>query len=190
MSIRFKTTLSLSGSKCQAMRKSSPQNGEFTKPGFVFKLDGPKLKEGEEYRLLIKKGILSTDGVTLAADFIGFFAISHSFSLDNVPLTGLTESRAVIMCISDLHLGDDRSFNIGYGWLNDNRSLLAGFLNKVRLSPNIKELVIAGDLFDEWFSHGRRPLKWKVAIGIPEFHCNIQPEHHRCHEQHHSGRVG
>ncbi len=116
----------------------------------VFKLDRTKLKEGEEYRLLVKKGILSTDGVTLAADFIGFFAISHSFSLDNVPLTGLTESRAVIMCISDLHLGDDRSFNSGYGWLNDNRSLLAGFLNRVRLSPNIKELVIAGDLFDEW----------------------------------------
>lgn len=39
----------------------------------LFKLDGTKLKEGEEYRLLIKKGILSTDGVTLAADFIGFF---------------------------------------------------------------------------------------------------------------------
>lgn len=116
----------------------------------VSKMDGMKLKEGEEYRLLVKKGISSIDGEMLAADFIGFFATSHSFSLDNVPLTGLTESRAVIMCISDLHLGDDRSFNIGYGWLNDNRSLLADFLNRVRLSPNIRELVIAGDLFDEW----------------------------------------
>ncbi len=116
----------------------------------LIKADGTKLKEGEEYKLIVRKGIKSVSGLTLASDFTGFFATSHSFSLDNVPLTGLTESRAVIMCISDLHLGDDRSFNVGYGWLNDNRSLLAGFLNRVRLSPNIKELVIAGDLFDEW----------------------------------------
>ena len=116
----------------------------------LFTQSGMNLKEGEEYRLLIKKGIMSAGGLTLAADFAGFFATSHSFSLDNIPLTGLTESRSAIICISDLHMGDDRSFSLKYGWLRDNRSLLAGFLNRIRLSPNIKELIIAGDLFDEW----------------------------------------
>ncbi|MEE9910790.1 MAG: metallophosphoesterase [Deltaproteobacteria bacterium] len=116
----------------------------------LIKADGRKFKEGEEYKLLVKKGILSTDGLTLASDFTGFFATNHSFSLDNTPLTGLTDSRAAIVCISDLHMGDDRSFTLRYGWLRNNRSLLTGFLNKIRLSPNVKELVIAGDLFDEW----------------------------------------
>ncbi|MRR17331.1 MAG: metallophosphoesterase [Deltaproteobacteria bacterium] len=116
----------------------------------LIKADGTKLKEGEAYKLIVRKGVASASGLTLASDFTGFFATCHSFTLDHTPLTGLTESRAVILCISDLHLGDDRSFNKGYGWLNTNRLLLEGFLKKVRLSPNIKELVIAGDLFDEW----------------------------------------
>lgn len=116
----------------------------------LIKADGTNLKEGEEYKLIVRKGVTSVSGLTLASDFTGFFATSHSFNLGRAPLTGLTESRGVIMCISDLHLGDDRSFNIGYGWLNTNRLLLEGFLNRIRLSPNIKELVIAGDLFDEW----------------------------------------
>ncbi|ADZ09311.1 metallophosphoesterase [Methanobacterium lacus] len=55
--------------------------------------------------------------------------------------------RSWIVCISDLHLGADDT----YSELTKNRDALIDFLNWVRFSPNIKELVIAGDLIDEWF---------------------------------------
>jgi UDP-2,3-diacylglucosamine pyrophosphatase LpxH len=55
--------------------------------------------------------------------------------------------RSWIVCISDLHLGADDT----YSELTKNRDALIDFLNWVRFSPNIKELVIAGDLLDEWF---------------------------------------
>lgn len=114
------------------------------------KEDGTKLKEGEEYKLVAKIGIRSTGGLTLAQDFTGYFATNHSFTLGNKVLSGLKNSRTTILCISDIHLGDDRSISNGYGWQKNNRNLLIGFLNYIRQSPNVKELVIAGDLFDEW----------------------------------------
>jgi UDP-2,3-diacylglucosamine pyrophosphatase LpxH len=58
--------------------------------------------------------------------------------------------RSLVVAISDLHLGDQRSINDGYGWLIKNESSLEAFLNLVASGSAIKELVIAGDLFDEW----------------------------------------
>ncbi len=57
------------------------------------------------------------------------------------------KKRDLVVVISDLHLGADLS----YAELNDNRKPLETFLEKVRASENIKELIIAGDLVDEWF---------------------------------------
>jgi metallophosphoesterase superfamily enzyme len=48
--------------------------------------------------------------------------------------------------ISDIHLGADLS----YAECNINAGPLAGLLEKIRSSQNVKELVIAGDLVDEW----------------------------------------
>ena len=62
----------------------------------------------------------------------------------------LSEPRSLIVIISDLHLGDQRSIDNGYGWIINNRSLLANFINKLVDYPAVKELVIAGDMFDEW----------------------------------------
>lgn len=59
----------------------------------------------------------------------------------------LDGERSWIVCISDLHLGADDA----YSELTKNRDALIKFLNWVKISPNIKELVIAGDLIDEWF---------------------------------------
>jgi len=52
-----------------------------------------------------------------------------------------------VVCISDIHLGA----NDTYSEITKNREPLVSFLNQVRASPNVKELVIAGDLIDEWF---------------------------------------
>jgi len=71
----------------------------------------------------------------------------YSFSLDEGGIPGLGDERSVIVVISDLHLGmDDR-----YAETQKNRAPLIDFLQKLRRAPNIKELVIAGDLVDEWF---------------------------------------
>lgn len=56
------------------------------------------------------------------------------------------ETRAQIVIISDLHLGaDDISSQMVH-----NRSALVDFLDQIRTSGDVKELVIDGDLLDEW----------------------------------------
>jgi len=75
------------------------------------------------------------------------FASDYAFTLDESGVPALGGERSVIVVISDIHLGmDDR-----YAEIQRNRAPLADFLRKVRCAPNIKELVVAGDLVDEWF---------------------------------------
>ena len=73
------------------------------------------------------------------------------------------------MCISDIHLGANDS----YAEINRNRDALVNFLNQVRVSPNVKELVIAGDLIDEWFVpmdldtfNGKTQLDFVKAVAL------------------------
>jgi UDP-2,3-diacylglucosamine pyrophosphatase LpxH len=58
-----------------------------------------------------------------------------------------TSERNLIVVMSDLHLGAD----IAYSEINENLKPLENFLNKIKESANVKELVIAGDMLDEWF---------------------------------------
>ena len=74
-------------------------------------------------------------------------ASDYAFTLDESGIPALAGERSAIVVISDLHLGmDDR-----YAETQKNRAPLVDFLQKVRRAPNIKELVVAGDLVDEWF---------------------------------------
>jgi UDP-2,3-diacylglucosamine pyrophosphatase LpxH len=54
--------------------------------------------------------------------------------------------------ISDIHMGDNRSMSgkRPYCWFKKNIKPLAKFLDEQRTAPNVKEVVILGDLFDEW----------------------------------------
>lgn len=63
------------------------------------------------------------------------------------PLNNGTNVRNLVVVISDIHLGADEN----YEETRANRAVLANFLEQVKASPNVKELVIAGDFFDEWF---------------------------------------
>jgi UDP-2,3-diacylglucosamine pyrophosphatase LpxH len=63
------------------------------------------------------------------------------------PLNDGSGERTQIVIISDIHLGAD----LAYAECNQNRGALAEFLNEVAESPTVRELVIAGDLLDEWF---------------------------------------
>lgn len=67
------------------------------------------------------------------------------------PFDSISESanneRDKILVISDLHLGNDLSYSENVKHLKR----LEQFLKEVRSSGTIKELVIGGDMFDEWY---------------------------------------
>lgn len=63
------------------------------------------------------------------------------------PFNNGSNERNMIVVISDIHLGAD----LAYAECSKNLKALEKFLGKVRANPNIKELVIAGDLLDEWY---------------------------------------
>ena len=58
--------------------------------------------------------------------------------------------------ISDIHMGDDRSMKTSvqhpypYGWLQKNITILTNFLNKKLQAQDVSQLVILGDVFDQW----------------------------------------
>ena len=56
-------------------------------------------------------------------------------------------ARNMIVVMSDMHLGAD----IAYAECNKNLPALEKLLKQIKAAPNVKELVIAGDLLDEWF---------------------------------------
>jgi metallophosphoesterase superfamily enzyme len=58
-----------------------------------------------------------------------------------------TSERNMIVVISDIHMGAD----LAYAEFNENMKPLENLLAKIEGSANVKELVIAGDLLDEWF---------------------------------------
>ncbi len=57
------------------------------------------------------------------------------------------DERNMIVVISDIHLGAD----LAYAECKNNLGALERFLKRIKESPDVKELVIAGDLLDEWF---------------------------------------
>jgi len=63
------------------------------------------------------------------------------------PFSNGGNERNMIVVISDLHLGAD----LAYAECKNNLGALEKMLNQVKAAPNVKELVIAGDLLDEWF---------------------------------------
>jgi len=66
------------------------------------------------------------------------------------PFSNGGEERNMIVVISDIHLGAD----LAYAECNKNLGALEEFLLRLKESPNVKELVIGGDLLDQWFVPG------------------------------------
>ena len=104
-----------------------------------------KFTDGEEYKIVISQNLKSTAGGALEKEYTGFFATNHAFVMSGNP--DLSNTRSQIVVISDIHLGVDDAF----AETKENRQALVDFLGQIRNSPNVKELVIAGDLVDEWF---------------------------------------
>lgn len=63
------------------------------------------------------------------------------------PFTNGTNERNMIVVVSDLHFGADTL----YAECKNNLIYLEKTLLDIKASPNVKEIVIGGDLVDEWF---------------------------------------
>lgn len=84
---------------------------------------------------------------------LAFLSVSASCgwsgSKDNEtdPFSNGGNERNMIVVISDMHLGAD----LDYAECKANLPSLEKLLKQIKAAPNVKELVIAGDLLDEWF---------------------------------------
>ena len=70
---------------------------------------------------------------------------------DETTESGVVLTRDKVVVISDVHLGNDTTYSECVKHL----PLLKKFLTQVRGSKTIKELVIAGDMLDEWYVPSR-----------------------------------
>lgn len=107
--------------------------------------DITRFAQGQEYQLVIKDTLGSKTKGALGCDYVGYFATNVDFNIAGN--SELNNERTQIIIASDFHLGVDAAF----AELQKNKNALVAFLNQVKNSPNVKELVIGGDLLDEWF---------------------------------------
>jgi UDP-2,3-diacylglucosamine pyrophosphatase LpxH len=104
------------------------------------------LNDGWKYLITIKRGLRSTSGLTLpSTTAIEVRTTSRLLLLEND-----TTTRNAMICISDIHMGDPRSVALGYCWFSKNAAALESLLDAALACPQVKQLVILGDLFDEW----------------------------------------
>ncbi|NVO10336.1 MAG: metallophosphoesterase [Bacteroidales bacterium] len=93
------------------------------------------------------KIIRRTLSLLLLMSFLGVFTSCRNSSKSDAPFCNGGTERNMIVIISDIHLGADTA----YAECVKNRTALEELLKRIKKSQNVKELVIAGDLFDEWF---------------------------------------
>jgi UDP-2,3-diacylglucosamine pyrophosphatase LpxH len=88
--------------------------------------------------------------VVLVIAFVSVFSSCEKSDLIKPKISAFSNGgseRNMIVVISDIHLGAD----LAYAECNENLGALEKLLKQIKESPNVKELVIAGDLLDEWF---------------------------------------
>lgn len=64
----------------------------------------------------------------------------------SAPLPARAEDRNTLVFMSDLHMNIDSS----YVWLKTNAPALASFINRVNEREDVAELIILGDMLDDW----------------------------------------
>jgi len=114
--------------------------------------DDYSLHDGWKYLLNITKGLKSINGISLKEDE----TIELRTTGKPIDFTGYSSTirdtiqRNAIVCISDLHMGDNRATTNNYCEFNSNAQALEDFLDFILINPKVKQLVICGDLLDEW----------------------------------------
>lgn len=83
---------------------------------------------------------------------------------DDHPPIGDTLSSSIAV-ISDIHMGDARATAGKYCWFGKNADALSSFLDYIQNQYPVRQLVIQGDLFDEWLIP-YRVMPYDPAYGI------------------------
>ena len=107
---------------------------------------GFTLKTGWRYLITINKNLKSTSGLTFSSDCILEFRTGSR----NLTAGGGSENRDGILCISDIHMGEYRGVTGNYCWFSKNQAALVDLLDFVITGQQVRQVVILGDLFDEW----------------------------------------
>lgn len=105
-----------------------------------------QLKEGWRYYVRITTGLRSTTGITLPSAT----ALELRTTTQHPGVVGNANDRNSILCISDIHMGDPRAAMLGYSWFSKNAPALDSLLTMIIRGNTVRQLVILGDLFDEW----------------------------------------
>jgi UDP-2,3-diacylglucosamine pyrophosphatase LpxH len=105
-----------------------------------------QLKEGWRYYIRINTGLRSTTGITLSSAS----TIELRTTTQHPGVLGNANGRNSILCISDIHMGDPRAASLGYSWFSKNAPALDSLLTMIIRGNTVRQLVILGDLFDEW----------------------------------------
>lgn len=106
------------------------------------------LKESWKYTVIVTEKVKTILGESLTAPILLDLATTSKSPFEATE--PVDESRTKIMVISDLHMNEQRGYDDDYSLFTENGELLVEFLEYVRLSGDIKELVILGDLMDMW----------------------------------------
>ncbi|MEI6091711.1 MAG: metallophosphoesterase [bacterium] len=91
--------------------------------------------------------LLSAFLMMLSLSAIASFAKTGTAEPEINPFSNGGKVRNMIVVISDIHLGAD----LAYSECKRNLEPLEKLLKQIKAAPNVKEVVIAGDLIDEWF---------------------------------------
>jgi UDP-2,3-diacylglucosamine pyrophosphatase LpxH len=111
-----------------------------------------QLKPGWQYFISIAAGVESAYGHTLNEDTtLQVRTTSADIYAEDAVAGGADQAaRTAIVCLSDLHMGEERAVEGGYCWFIENAPALQDFLQMTKTNPKVRELVILGDMFDEW----------------------------------------
>lgn len=135
--------------------------------------DGYQLKPGWQYFVSIFSGLESANGHPMEEDTtLEMRTASANIFAQDASTDGVnTGERTAIMCISDLHMGEERAVDRGYCWFSENADALADFVQMVKGNKKVRELVILGDLFDEWLiPFDTKPFDGTVTNSKEYFH--------------------
>lgn len=109
------------------------------------------LKAGWQYFLTINQGVISASGENFPLDInfeLRTMGIHPDMPGSIVP--GNSTTRTSIVVVSDIHMGDARANTLKYCWFGDNNTALLDLLDFIESGNEVKQVVILGDLFDEW----------------------------------------
>ncbi len=111
---------------------------------------GFELNDGWKYLLTITTSLKSKTGESLKQEETIELRTTSKHIGKSRAGNGKAKQRTLIACISDIHMGDARANNNHYSWFGKNADALENFLDFIYNDDEVKELVLMGDLFDEW----------------------------------------